>query len=49
MISFYILPRRLFLRHERLSDTRVSSIAKKEYNFAVYFFAKIHKGFKDNI
>ena len=42
MISFYILYKRFFLKREGLSDARVASITKKEYGFAVHFFAKIH-------
>ena len=30
MINFYILPKRLFLKREELSDERVVSITKKE-------------------
>ena len=37
MISFYILPKRFFLKHEELSDARVVLINKKEYVFAVHF------------
>ena len=37
MISFYILSKRFFLKHEGLSDARVTSITKKEYDFTVYF------------
>ena len=37
MISFYILSKRFFLRCKGLSDARVASIAKKEYDFAVHF------------
>ena len=37
MISFYILSKRLLLKHEELSDAGVVSIPKKEYGFAVHF------------
>ena len=36
MISFYILSGRLILKCKGLSDTRVASITKKEYGFAVH-------------
>ena len=36
MISFYILSKRLFLKGKALSDTRVVSITKKNYCFAVH-------------
>ena len=38
MISFYIVSKRFFLKHEGLSDERVVSVTKKEYVFAVHFF-----------
>ena len=37
MISFYILSKRFFLKHEGLSYARVTSINKKENGFAVHF------------
>ena len=37
MINFYVLCKKLFLKHEKLSDTRVVSITKKKNDFAVYF------------
>ena len=37
MISFYILSKRFFLKRKGLSDTRVASITKKEYDFAANF------------
>ena len=40
MISFYILSKRFFLRHEGLSDARIASINKKENGFAVHFFVE---------
>ena len=49
MISFYILSEKLFLKRIGLSDTRVASITKKEYGFAVQCFVKIYKVFKVNI
>ena len=30
MINFYVLCKKLFLKHEKLSDTRVVSITKKK-------------------
>ena len=36
MISFYILCKKYVLKREELSDTRVVSITKKEYGFAVH-------------
>ena len=36
MISFYILLKRFFLKHKGLSDERVASAIKKEYNFVQY-------------
>ena len=35
--GFYILSKRFFLKRERLSDTRLASITKKEYSFTVHF------------
>ena len=49
MIIFYILSKRFFLRHEGVSDTKVASISKKEYGFAVHSFVKFRKVFKVNI
>ena len=49
MISFYILSKRIPLKHEGISDTGVPSITKKEYGFAVHFFVTIHKISKVNI
>ena len=37
MISFYILPKRFFLKREKLSDATVALINKKEKGFAVHF------------
>ena len=37
MISFYILSKILVLKREGLFDARVSSITKKEYDYAVHF------------
>ena len=37
MISFYVLCKRLSLKHEELSDARVISISEKEYGFTVHF------------
>ena len=37
MISFYILSKRFFLKHEGLYDVRVTSITKKEYGFAAHY------------
>ena len=36
MISFHVLSKRFFLKPEGLSDVRVASIAKKEYDFIVF-------------
>ena len=36
MISFYIVPERLSLKCNELSNARVVSITKKEYYFAVH-------------
>ena len=36
MISFYILSKRFFLKHEEWSDARVAPITKKEYGFPVH-------------
>ena len=41
MISFHILSKRFFQKHEGLSGARVAPITKKEYGFAVLFFAKM--------
>ena len=49
MISFYILSKRLFLKHKELSDKRLVSTTKKEYGFAVHFLIKIHKVLKVNM
>ena len=38
MISFYILSKRFFLKHEGLSHARVKLIAKQEYDFAHIFY-----------
>ena len=40
MISFYILSKGLFLKHEELSDARVVSITKTEYGFAKHFLLR---------
>ena len=37
VISFHILSKRFSLKRKGLSDARVASIAKIEYNFAVHF------------
>ena len=42
MVSFFILSKRFFLKHNELSDARVHSITKKEHAFAVHFFTKLH-------
>ena len=46
MISFYILSKRFFLKHEGLSDARVASITKKRYGFAVYYLQRFVKSLK---
>ena len=38
MVSFYILSKRFFLKSEKLSVTRVESITKKEYGFAMHLY-----------
>ena len=40
MISFYILSKGLFLKHEELSDARVVSITKTEYGFVKHFLLR---------
>ena len=40
-ISFYLLSKRFFLKRKGLSDAKVVTITKKEYGFAVHFFAEI--------
>ena len=41
MITFYIISKRFFLKREGLSNAKVASITKKEYDFALkkYGFA----------
>ena len=39
MISFYILPKRFFLKRKGLSDAIVAKITKKEYGFAVHILS----------
>ena len=36
-MSFYILSKGFFLKRKGLADTRVVSVSKKEYGFAVHF------------
>ena len=43
MTSFYVLPKWLVLKRERLSGARVASITKKEYGFAVHFLYRFTK------
>ena len=43
MISFYILSKRFFLKGKALSDTRVASITKKKYGFAVHLMIYINQ------
>ena len=38
MISFYILPKKLFLKRKELSDVTVVLITKNGYGFAVHFY-----------
>ena len=38
MINFYIFPKRLFLKRIGLSDARVASATKEQYDFAVHFY-----------
>ena len=40
MVSFYILFKRFFLKRQRLSASRVASITKKEYGFAVHILQR---------
>ena len=50
MINFYIISKKSFLKREGLSDSRVVSINKKEYDFAVHFlqrFTKFSKSISD--
>ena len=44
-----MLYKRIFQKGKRLSDAKVASITKKEYGFAVHFFAEIHKVLKVNM
>ena len=37
MITFFILSKRIRLKHKGLSDAIVASLIQKEYNFAVHF------------
>ena len=37
MIGFYVLSKRIFLKHKEFSDARLVSITKNEYGFAVHF------------
>ena len=37
MANVYILSKRFFLKREELSDARVVSMTKNEYDFAVHF------------
>ena len=41
MITFYILQRRLHLKHKELSDARLLSVTKKEHVFAVHLYKVI--------
>ena len=38
MISFYILPKRFFLKGKGLSDARVTLITKKKHGLAVILY-----------
>ena len=46
MIDFYILSKRFFFKRKGLFDTRVVSIAKKEYGFAAHVLKKFIKSWK---
>ena len=46
IISFYFLSKRFFLKREGLSDARVASVTKKEYDFAAYFSQRFKKSLK---
>ena len=43
MISFYILPKRSFVKREGLSDERLASLTKKEYGCTAYFLYRFTK------
>ena len=43
MISFYIVSKKFFLKRKRLSDAKVASIDKKQYDFAAYFLQRLIK------
>ena len=43
MIRFYILSEIFFLKRKRLSDTRLTSITKKENGFALHFLYRFIK------
>ena len=38
LIRFYILSKKFFMKREGLSDARVASVAKTEYDFAANFY-----------
>ena len=46
IIRCYILPKRLFLKRQGLYYTRVVSLNKKEYAFAVYVLQRLGKPLK---
>ena len=46
MISFYIFPKRFFLKREGLTEARVASTAKKAYDFGVHFLYRFTKSGK---
>ena len=45
-VSFYILSKRFFLKYKVLSDVRVLSINKKEYDSEVHFVQRFIKSLK---
>ena len=47
MISFYVLSKRFFLKHEGLSDGRLATVTKWKYDFAACFIN--NKVFKVNV
>ena len=46
MISFYILSKRLFLKHKGLPYARVESMTKNEYGLAVHFLERFINSLK---
>ena len=48
-IIFYILSKIFFLKHKGLSDVRVVSITKNEYDFAGFFLLRFIKSLKSAV